>query len=99
MGAFLSSGGGRPASAAPTHGACALSPRQLSGSVTSPAKDELDPAGLRTLLEQQKLLFDQAAARLNANHGRVEAHKARVCKALNRDPFAEARSREAAVRD
>ncbi|KAL1528788.1 hypothetical protein AB1Y20_010113 [Prymnesium parvum] len=72
---------------------------QLSGSVAAAGNSPLDLAGLRELLEQQKLLFDQAAARLNAHHARLEAHKQRLCRALGRDPFAEARHRAAAVVD
>lgn len=54
---------------------------------------------LSLLLDAQHQLFQRAAARIQAQHSRMEAHRARLRQQLGYDPLAAARNRDAAVRD
>ena len=72
---------------------------ELDGAVTSAAKPPMAAEELEALLRQQKALFDAAATKLQRQHQRVDAHRQTLRACLRRDPFAEARQREASVRD
>ena len=54
---------------------------------------------LRDQLRDQSGLFGRAAARLTAQHARLDGHRAAIRAALGHDPFAEAAAREAAAAD
>ena len=72
---------------------------QLDGAVSSRSKPPLTIEGLHDLLCHHKALFDAAASKLQSQHERVDQHRRFLRTQLRRDPFDEARNREAAVRD